>query len=268
MLIADRNGFLVGGKLSAKSYEGSIVVQWDGIENVAYGQHNATSTKWVDLIGGEELTFSDFTKVEWTLNSIKSLGSGSYTLHEFSSSLWTTIKSAIRQCRFAIEYVWYANASFFSTAASSGYSGVLPIVVGGAGNVGVVPYFTKWNNGGWASNPFNAGYGYYWTPFTAFTPATTSYYSQTYVIDSLVNASIIHVLHYINGVEVGNSDIPNIGYAPAGDWSNAVQNNQMRLFPFQANGIEVCAIRIHDQIPTADEIAANYAVDKSRFNLP
>ena len=58
MLIAARNSFTSGGKLSAKSYvQDGLIAMWDGIENAGWGVHDPNATVWKDLSGnGYDLT--------------------------------------------------------------------------------------------------------------------------------------------------------------------------------------------------------------------
>jgi hypothetical protein len=54
---------------------------------------------------------------------------------------------------------------------------------------------------------------------------------------------------------------------------SASTDKTFRFFQYSRDWAETrdttfCAVRLYSRALTADEIAANYAVDKARFNLP
>ena len=73
MLIASRQSFWKGG-MSAKSYvQDSLVAMWDGIENVAFGEHDSTSRIWKDLTGNGydvDRQFNSYVSGEFDDNSL------------------------------------------------------------------------------------------------------------------------------------------------------------------------------------------------------
>ena len=67
---------------------------------------------------------------------------------------------------------------------------------------------------------------------------------------------------YVNGVENTNRSAVNYADPVSGGLAIGGGYNSKQFFG------EIFNIRIYSRVLTADEIAANYAIDKARFNLP
>lgn len=61
MLIGMRNGMMVNGKPTAKSYiQDGLIAMWDGIENAGWGVHDPNATTWKDLVGTQDMSLSQY----------------------------------------------------------------------------------------------------------------------------------------------------------------------------------------------------------------
>lgn len=230
MLIAERNGFLAGGKPTAKSYPFMPDLgSWDGIENAGFGLHESNPTQWVDLSGNGR-HFAGLTCLGGFTDD-----AAVFVQRRGTVQSWTINDNTLK----TIEIVGKStqNNSFLAFVFSDGVVfhpkmfGILPTNNRGFQFLSNSKSMYKdwWSNRWSAVCTFESGGNltqYYNTEVGQLTDRTSSW------------------------TNVGVS----IGYAYSDQ-------------PYGYVG-EICRVGLHSRALTADEIAANYALDKARFNLP
>ena len=239
MLIAARNAMMVGGKLSAKSYmQDSAVLFLDGIENVAFGAAHSTDLEWYDLINGYK-----FRRV---------YGTWAWTDNALTSTLTDDFKSTA-SIDFGLSNTYTLEVVSLYTAIDRNREKLIyGASLGGSG---------IFING--------SGFGFFYTFGTACAtgnddinlwgcPWTNNFLEAAHHLAVSVDNG--HGKWYINGGgdgKVYESDI-------TGTTSGAAVRN---ISPRYGAKASYSRIMIHSRALTADEIAANYAIDKARFNL-
>ena len=217
---------------TAKDYiQDGLIAMWDGIENIGWGSHDSESTVWKDLIGQ-----SDF--------SIK-VGNGHFTDNSFSSDLknsqefsasaprsWSDWSIKRSECIFRVRsYPRPSTGIIICTGhATPGF-----ILCSGTSEVGL--------NGrifGYQENCLAEG-----------------------KICAVSSSGIISG-GYINGIAWTNTRSSD--WNPGGS-SSICLGNRFSGSSASFDG-EIFCLRFYSRELTDDEIRHNYAVDKSRFNLP
>lgn len=247
MLIAARNGFAVGGKRlpTAKDYvQDGLFRQVDAIENLGYGQHTDTPTAWRDLIQNDDWNIYDaiyengaFIKKDTTTRPIQ------IAITQSQVNEWRLSGATIELV------VEPGEITRSGCVCGCGYSGPLSFsynkdnkILGLGGN-------------GIAAAMLSS--------FDFATPTTFS-----------IVADASETRMYMNGNQIGRTSLynasniapefaswnSNIGISGNGRTSSSntsiITNIGYKEFRFYAKPISL------------SEIAANYAVDKLRFNLP
>ena len=222
-----------GGGLSAKSYvQDGLVTMWDGIENAGWGQHDPNATVWKDLVGD----------VDFNLTS-----AGTFSSNHLYCSGSAVAATATPQFNpsFA-ESVIYCEDTFSNMTSEE-----IAIRFSGQGGrvqkeIGFCP---RYNSGIIIGRVSPVVYNF-------ADINKTNQYSINYANNSLiVNGS------YVESKTDYTGTMPGYNHAVMGIGAND-QSNQYRF-----RGGVYC-VRLYSRALTADEIAANYAVDVARFNLP
>lgn len=239
MLIAARQSMLTGGVgPTAKSYvQNGLVAMWDGIENAGWGVHDSTP-RLIDLMQ----SYSD---------QIIARMDSDHGVVESASKYRTMVNtSAVKTIEFlcsidSTSYAKYGKIWTTQCAGSTQYSGVVNyagMCIGGKSDYpDQVMLGTTRPPSGFLENPFSAGpYG---KPFSvSFSSASKT---DIYLNGGFVLKSDVHIEQqqyvYLNG-EFGLTYRGFLG---------GIYN-----------------IRLYNRTLSAAEVAANYAVDKIRFNLP
>lgn len=231
MLIAMRNAMMAGGGLSAKSYvQDGLVAMWDGIENAGWGQHDASATTWKNLTGnGYDLTLTAGTY--WTDTGCATNSRSSGRLAYRSANLTNVL---------TIECV------FDMRSEVNNNQGRCLVKVRNSRSVMCLGLMAIRSRG----------------------EPSVSMDTTALVLISQFSASVVYAELaandniYFNGAKTDT-------ISASGNWNLSTE------LSIGGNGSATTAIvgkchsvRLYSRALTADEIAANYAVDKARFNLP
>ena len=230
MLIAARNAMMAAGKLSAKSYiQDGLVAMWDGIENAGWGTHDGNATTWKDLVGTIDLT----------------KGSGSYIWHddcvEFTRvpGAWgyyynraPNLSVGFIECVFQMLGTPSSdvNGCFSIDGAHSARKMAQIGVIGGVVTVGISD-------------------GYHWD--------ISNKYNDIYTTSFKIGWS--PAPWYINAKEITEA---------TGQQYRNGSNTYVHIGSFwQGCNGRIFSVRCYSRALSADEVAANYSIDKTRFNL-
>ena len=231
-------------KPTAKSYvQDGLISMWDGLENAGWGGHDASATTWQDLSGhGHDVPVNN-SVFAWTQNSIKSLYTSSFRPLLSPSGVYSTGRGTI-EAVFRISSVsgsfgrvWSNNVSNSIYRLALLVSKSTPSVAIQCGSING----SKFSETGIAAVDVGS-------------IVCTSFYR-----DSTSNMGI--TVNGANYVLSGFSSVFNeqSGLCMFGDSVSVKGNN---IFG------DIYSVRSYSRALTADEIAANYAIDKARFNLP
>ena len=217
-------------KLSAKSYvQDGLIAMWDGIENAGWGVHDSSAQGWTNLVTGD---------VSPLVNSI-----GSFEDNRFAAGNGGGVNIGLFSGVCALEICVSRHSSNYSIVSpdkdandSTTISAINMIFVNG---VGYVP------------NKQNAGKRVSFEDYT--TPHTIAFVRETPSDGSVVT--------YGDGI-ISTGNLYN-DYWKVSKGYLAYSSYQSRW-----SNIDCYCLRLYSRALTADEIAANYAIDKARFNLP
>ena len=235
MLIYMRNAMMAGGKLSAKSYvQDGLVAMWDGIENAGWGTHDPNATTWKDVVHGAEIPLAS----GMSFGDMELVFDNRSTTADTSTALDNSIFSAV-STEFTVEFVEKVTKSYSGFGASSNMY------------LGYYSYHQMDRNRTLTCND-NTTYKQY-----AGVPYGTPY-----------NCSIVRNIAANTMVVMENGSI--LTATSLGGRVCSLQNILTMTNGWNGNvsSYNTNNIRIYSRALTADEIAANYAVDKARFNLP
>lgn len=219
---------------TAKSYvQDGLIAIWDGIENAGYGVHDANATTWKDLVGSRDLK----------------LFSGAYFK---DNSLYAPNSSKGAYYEFKIDAL-FCDSCFLVSAntALAGYNDTSVFALGDSVGLGLT------------AMTGSSGYG-------------INYIRNSATRISFINRNIVNVPC---SVAVDFSSMKAyVGSVPQTMGTIGASANKSSSFSLlgrrDVNGEafygprEMFSLRLYSRALTADEIAANYAIDKERFNLP
>ena len=238
-MLSTRKEIVAGGgdeMLSAKSYvQDGLVAMWDGIENAGWGVHDPNATVWKDLVGDRDIT-----------------------LHGANINA---------DCVFIPKSGW-GNANFPQSY------GCIEVVL-----VKSVATTNRANNSVITIGPTYGGYG---LCVNKSNKLMDTYDSARGPVININGEELFSASFNKNGPTTTsvykNGSARNDGYVAAGDRYNGKgASDVINQDPISNPGSEKSernsdlwyrSIRIYSRALTADEIAANYAIDKARFNLP
>lgn len=238
-MLAARNAFAAGGGgLSAKSYvQDGLIAMWDGIENAGWGVHDETNAIWKDLIGGYDLTLG--INVAWadTHNGIycASTNGGAFRSGRISPY---DVEIVLKRPALTTYGIFFQDTSELDFGNPQG-SQILA----------------------WKNNDVGQGAnGYYFAPINV--PIQIHYQKYPYIYAPTSACKI-------NGVEVSRTSTSEAWSVPGTAISLGGRSDGTSTYKNANNMVGyVYACRCYDRNLTAAEVAANYAVDKARFNLP
>ena len=222
---------------TADYVQNGLVACWDGYENSGRYQHEASSTEWVDVVGGRVLTLTDgesFDGCEVTL-----VASEHYTKDAlFDAPGDVTIEVNGRPVSPTSPHnmviVGIPNFAELSWDARNGGMSIKRVDSAGATQNHYISYDSGYSS---ASAIANSGV------------------SQTYTALIGVNSSAV----YVNG----QSRAQTTGL----DWTGNPRSSDFRVqVGSPSSGEVIRSIRIYNRKLSADEIAANHAVDVKRFD--
>ena len=231
-MLSARKEIVAGGgdePLSAKSYvQDGLVAMWDGIENAGWGHHDANATVWKDLIGELDLTFSLDCVIEQD-GVLFGASKGTAIVQNKNISPYD-VEFVLQRTETSRPYsvFWYDSTDYSLGYSSATYAiGFKNLSFGQQGG-----YFLSPGNGG---ELFAIHYHKYPFPRTAYVNGSSATSSSASEAWSAFGTAVC------------------IGGRAPGNTNNFVGR--------------IKSVRVYSRALTAAEIAANYAVDKARFNL-
>ena len=230
-----------GGLPTARNYvQDGLIAMWDGIENAGWGVHDGASTEWVDLVGGADFTLTEngsFDESSFVCNGLSAKGDGislglGYTIE------CVTYADSVRgyRCAFNLDRIRMRKSFVFYRTYCH--------LTGGGSQFG--------------------------TP-----PVSVGAHSWSAVVSEPLLPSSDHLrmfsLYFIDGQMSDEYQTGNW----AGTWKSTDYSDFASIGSLNLNGSDVYpfterihSIRAYNRSLTPSEVAANYAIDKARFNLP
>ena len=226
---------------TARDYvQDGLIAMWDGIENAGWGVHDGVSTEWVDLVGGADFTLTEngsFDESSFVCNGLSAKGDG------ISLGLGYTIECVTYNynrkgyfCAFNLDrirlrksFVFYRNYCHLTGGGSQ--FGTPPVSIG--------------------MHSWSAVVGEPLLPSSYFQRMFTSYFIDGQMSDEYETGNWAGTWH-----STDYSDFASIG---------CLNLNGSDVYPFTGR---IHSIRVYNRSLTSSEVAANYAIDKARFNLP
>lgn len=216
------------GKTARDYVQDGLIAMWDGIENAGWGVHDANATTWKDLIGSYNAAKNGSLTFE---EKFISLNGGYFLVSNFPKSTFSG-GYTIEICVSANEQL--INAGLYSTNDN-----------------GIRSWFSTYSS--------------YYNNTVYVRSANVSMVNQTDVSDIKTIAAKADgnaAYSYKNGIVEKTASVTQETYT-----------GTTPLYLFRLNGFNNFngrghAIRLYSRALTAAEIAANYAIDKERFNLP
>ena len=216
---------------TARDYvQDGLVAMWDGIENAGWGVHDDGATVWKDVVGSYDMTIS--TGGTWSKNSFVSNPSYMQT-----ANIGRDIDGILTiECRCKVNSAGNGRAviGFDSKPTSNVISASRYVVYRANGTV---------NFTGRGSFFTGAGLG--------------------------VAASYTGVFQSSGGVDISDGYMDGVAQtiSPSGGYGFGYNAPSVSQFSGYKLDGEIYSVRIYSRALTAAEIAANYAVDRARFNL-
>lgn len=246
MLIARRNSMVVGG-ISAKSYiQDGLVAMWDGIENAGWGMHNPNATVWKDLTGNNhDLTLYE-NAMTWLDNAItgKPTAVSPYYWAEGLSNSGGIAKAYTME--FCIE-IQPTTQFCIGCCFGKNLSGRRPL------------FFTI--DGQRINIDSTNGTTLYGPPVTNGYVGTINvhYIESTSGTGAKADSVYSNGQQYTYSRNQAGSDVSYYPYPRVGGRGHSGS--------YMTNRLKFHRIALYSHALTADEIAANNAMDKARFNL-
>lgn len=246
MLIGMRNGILVDGELSAKSYiQDGLVAMWDGIENAGWGVHDGSFVGMCNLTGyGCDLDNPS--------NAIMSNDG----LATASGATAFTVKSTEGAEKIITRFINASKAYTFEIVGrgfAKNHNVTQNVPLGLSGHA--ISFYTSsaYGRGSIISNgsSFFAPSGW----------ITNGSLGEGFASHSRAVTTTMYRI-YINAILKQTSDISgaSFSYTTAG-------YTQGRVMEFNSCD-KIHRISIYDRVLTAEKVDHNNDVDKARFNLP
>ena len=273
MLINLRNALMTGKhKPTAKDYvQDGLLLMFDGIENAGFGQHDASLQGWKDL--GPFGLFPSFTVGTQGANNTYWKSDALVVVKYYYSprtialgdDVYSAMTTALLNGTFTMEYC-FIDGGNTSYASGGGYQCVSPI----SPFLGVSD-FIGCRIDRFMVNPFRSGYGYYFA-VQIVRNGIQNGGTYSFVINSKPTDYKIGVQLAFNG-QTTSGYIPKGTETNAGTWANrvttALTTKSFGMFGNRNNiGGSLHSLRFYSKSLSAQEVAANYAVDKARFGLP
>ena len=247
--------FMRRPRYTAKDYvQDGLVAMWDGIENAGWGQHNANATVFKELVSGNsalDMVLTNDVVVE--TDAMRCLGTT-------TRSMQVAVTQTMPTCR-TVEIV-LSNNAIVETYGADVFAGFGVQIGCGALNYRKSGFF-ELRPGGWSSPVYvpQSLAGHRFAASFSLTESATAWGAVGCIATAYLNGTSQPIYPY-NVIGSGN-DVAAYWYGRMpGIGGNASGNSN-----YNFNGY-FCCVRCYSRVPTADEIAHNYAVDKERFNLP
>lgn len=233
--------------------QNDLVAFWDAEWNVGNRKHSATTTTWVDLAGNYDAVQQQNTGWYWSNDSYvgaQQNGHGFLVPIEFTN--WLRINLGNFTAEFVckpesnVRMVWLGQ---YNPSNDTGTT----FEYASHRNSSFRVYFAQYPDMGtlvWDENDLQRKYCA--VVSTNITPQQSQYGKRFYV-SGIESAFSYFTYNY----RLTNDVINGLSFRIGGD----ISRSNMSIVG------EICAIRFYSRVLTADEIAANYALDKIRFNL-
>ena len=225
--------FIAGAACAATSasyVQRGLIAQWDGIDNAGTGVHDPNATVWKDLKGSLDMTLT--SKGRWMPRGNALFVSGLGAQGTSAVPAYKTIEVVYRMAQNG------GRLLFVSGLASR------IVAFDPAAGIPKKIYFS-----GSESTKRIA-----WSLDTTAICSAAAVYSGNSVANT-----------YFNGAVTANDT--NANTWGTGDGKVSVGNRNAVDTSYNWTG-EVYAIRLYDEVLTAEELAANYAIDQERFLAP
>jgi len=237
MMLAARGAFLAAMRKpstpTAKSYvQDGLVAMWDGIENAGWGVHDNNASGWTELVGGRDLTTSSGTW-EWGDDCWKVITLARGSLGR-SGVNFGSIRNTCEAC-FMLS----------STKNSS------PLLIGFGGSQRML---NLKNNNLFARPTYSSKY----ISFADCLDIPVSLSCDYLESDDVDRISINGVARTLNVAS------PSWVLLNLNQLGRTTLTGTESTYAIQSH----YCVRIYNRVLNAAEVAANYAVDKARFNLP
>lgn len=255
-MISAKQIFLGGGKKAWQNpyVTNGLVAMWDGEWNAGPGVHDQNATTWKNLVAGSSfgdgvvgssigVTGTSVGHV-WTNDSCRNMSSSGY-YYCFGVSASAEAMQSVISSETVASII--SSSTLYQNGWNVPFMSKCSVAFARNSDEGVLGYLTFWPNGKW--QPWMAGADalYSMSPLTR-----RSYYSEPFSdkLKLMVNGDgVIYTLGRSNGTTLGVPSSYPLIYG----------NNTI---------MDVSCIRLYSRALTASEVAANYAIDKARFNLP
>lgn len=226
-----------------------LVAMWDGEWNAGPGVHDANATSWVDLVAGMVIPFIDSLVYNRTYYwRDKFIEMDGYKTAPVVSTADAVKQALASDC--TIELVADVGLNQGSVSTLFAYD---------ATSAGFLARNTYTSSSGQTSAIFNNNFMWRFARplFKSYSCGGTA---DFYALHDVVTISGMSGTHYQLNVD---------GTIHTDTWTaNAGNPNSSLSEILCSNRIKAYACRIYSRALTAAEIAANYAIDKARFNLP
>ena len=271
MSIAARNAILAGGGLSARDYvQDGLIAMWDGIENAGWGTHNGSATTWTDLSGNN---------YNMSLNQHRA--SGSFVTNGIVANNSTDLMAVyIGAINFGGSRNSYIESVFsFSAAVTETWGAILALgkqarnSSGGTSLISALSFDLRFTTSSLGRKYFQYGVPY------GLAKNLTSGNSALSIPAGTHQFRGSPAGNWFDGVSANGQTITNKGcvsdtnntfqFASVGGnyFSTTNPDSGGTLMGQLPSGSIVHAIRIYSQPLSSEQMDANYAVDKARFNL-
>ena len=247
MLINLRNSLMTGKRTpTAKDYvQNGLVAMWDGIENAGWGVHDGDATTWANLLDPDH---------PLTGNNIAFAGKG------------TRIPSSCTYTNLDIQSMWNNGFSLELVVSFLGVTGVSANAIFTVLKLygSTTSYLAINIEGAWTSSLSTMGFNTARVRIGSGAPISLGTTNPQPRVATVCVTSAAQSKQYLDG----------LGYASYGAATSNlyVPANNNLMFGgssgWVSNNCMLNAVRFYSRVLTAEEIAANYAIDKARFELP
>jgi hypothetical protein len=233
MLINLRNAMMAGKRWKNPYDIDGAIAWWDAEWNVGGGEHSSNPEIWKDLIGDGDLTL--MSGLEWN-DKFVWRPTANNLAYGFNTKKLGFVSAEIVFAR--------GTSATWCTLACAGDLNQMDIR---QGRDYAISMNSSWNR---------------ISPRTRGTPC----YASTFTAGQFASCYISRTAGYRDGVQLTTS-------GSQGDWycANRVQIGSSYMEQgtgSYTNNPKICRVMFFNRERTADEIAANYAIDKARFGLP
>lgn len=246
-----------GGGPTARDYvQDGLIAMWDGIENAGWGTHTDTGLSWVDLIGGHDAVDSyGLQRGTWLQDGFRftaSTGEGSTFYSDAVPMRGLRDWTCECCCCPSTDFRSLNRGIFGNMGSTSAYRGVCGFQYNGS-----TSWFGTYNNGDLLAieNSRYLDVGIRHTIALVSDSASGKYYVYYDGSKTHEAAGTKHDITF-DGFAIGAAYVYRYGAY------NGREDGVTRRFAG-----DIYCTRVFSRSLTAAEIAANYAIDKVRFNL-